>query len=1247
VEILAEPLEKMSKISKTFLKPKTNYKMAENESPATPIAENTPTQTLFRFVSLRSPQLSDENEHTRRFILMPGEVKSDGHFYPQVTAGTGSKRQLLLAEASNFAASPALMSKDSTTNNLEIFKRTYNVFYYFATWIARNKSTCTYEEYEAQKNAVLASTHVLPDTIFLWDNFIYQVVTQKDFYIKEVMMQMIAALHVFNNGNDEETLKPALSARIVLPKELMMDEDSSPIARSAARATGSEVKETGPSEEMRKQQAISTAKTKLSRIEKLKKNLTVVEKKYQKEYQAEYKIQDEAHQTRIAPIIDEYNEAVATAQEEYCGIRPPGTEYNPEDPCQQPKEVPYPKLPKFEFNFRDEVSAESLAETLKAENVEALLDVLGYTFETEALASRSAQEDISDLELSLEGRTTFAEITTVINENVENLNNLILENTQSNEETYTSIGGVIIPVARTVSVPFTYQICPKNNYRGFTLDLALTVPDSSWDVSLMSNALTPAGTQSSIANTEFVKSRSGNTIFLNNLYQPGLDFNTIEGSSLRVKLVFSNTRVTEFVVPVISTKLCSSGRFDLEVEEGEPPVVIEDEDNFIPSGFGFKNIGIADYLKVEQSTHAYVEGEVAHIENVMAREYREKSTRRLRRSENTTTSSSDTEREQLTDTTTANRFEMQSEISKMMQEASDSSTQFGINAGYSGGGFNVNTSLGLSSAHHSSKEDSNRQAVTQSQDITARAMDRIVTKIHEERIEKIIDEFEETNSHGLDNRKGDKHVVGVYRWVDKLMKNQIYNYGKRMMFEFMIPEPAKLHLLGMKDVKVADQTDLIKPIDPRAKGDMQISNYSDLSSEIKLKHWISRYNVEIDSFPSETIKVTKGIAYGKDKVADIGTSSHTTSAIGVQENIEIPEGYIATNYNISGGGKQYLDNGNSLLNLNIADKHILQNHTSSIFNSYGTLDSYSGNLSISISTDRFYSFETSFSINCQLTLEAKKQWQQKTFNAIISAYEEALIEYNNAIAEENNKAVVIKDSNPNFYRQIENTVLRKNCISYMADRASGSTHGYGLSGLTQGSTFTDYETVLSSDLDKYTAFVKFMEQAFEWENLSYYLYPYYWGGRQNWTDLYQSENTDPLFRAFLQSGMARVIATVRPGFEDAVQFYLATGKIWNGGEVPVIGDELYLSIVEEMKQPKGEKQGKAWLTRLPTTLNILQAESIGLKVAHALPFTTENPDDFEVPSEVITEEKFNFEKNDSLLGNQTGEEEKIITGDWV
>jgi hypothetical protein len=111
--------------------------------------------------------------------------------------------------------------------------------------------------------------------------------------------------------------------------------------------------------------------------------------------------------------------------------------------------------------------------------------------------------------------------------------------------------------------------------------------------------------------------------------------------------------------------------------------------------------------------------------------------------------------------------------------------------------------------------------------------------------------------------------------------------------------------------------------------------------------------------------------------------------------------------------------------------------------------------------------------------------------------------------------------------------------------------------------------------------------------------------------------------------MARVIVTVRPGFEEAVRYYMQTGQIWNGGEVPVIGDELYLSIVEEMRETTGEKVGKAWPTRVPTSLTILQAESIGLKVVKALPYN-EDLSDFENEDEVPQSSQIDF--NDAQIG---------------
>ncbi|WP_267406652.1 MULTISPECIES: hypothetical protein [unclassified Chryseobacterium] len=1221
--------------------------MAENENGAAKPAENTPSQTLFRFVSLRSPQLSDDKNQDKKFVLMPQEVKETGYFYSPVTNGTGSKKKLLLTEAANYATSSDCIAKEKPSNNLDTFKRTYRVIYDFAVWLARNKSTCTFEEFALKRDSIFAATYALPEKKTLWDNFIFQVVTQKDFYIKEVMMQMILALHTIQNPNqNEDQVKTLLAARIVLPKEMMMDDDSSSTSQTVSRLAPPEIKESFPTEEMQKQQKVASAKTTIDRFEKLKKNLVIAEKQYNKEYQEAYNTQKEAYEKHISVILQQYQDDVEKEKERFCSVRPSGTTYDPKDPCMQPKQIPYPNLPVFEVSFRDQISGQSLVTSLKTENLETILLLLEFDFYDRFDITRPTEEDIRQIDYLLEGRNTFAEIQDLIIESTERNNTAIVENTTGNEEMYVSIGGVVMPMARTVSEAFTFQLCPRIPYRLPVFDLALNVPDSSWDVSYADYVITSSS--GSLGMNYYTKSRSGNTIFLKDLFKDGIDYSLAEYATINFKISFTNGNIVTFSASTLNYKTCTSGAFEYEVQEGEPPVAISDEDTFIPSGFGFKRIGIADYLKVEQTTHAYVEGEVANIENIMAREYREKSTRRLRRSENTTTSSSDTEREQLSDTTTANRFEMQSEIAKMMQE----STDFGLNTSFSasyklGANGSINAALGTNYANHKSKEESTRQAMTQSQDITSRAMDRIVAKVHEERIEKIIEEFEENNSHGFDNRKGDKHVVGVYRWVDKLMKNQIYNYGKRMMFEFAIPQPAKLYLLGANALAKFE-----KPIDPRTSNEFKMSNYAALNDETVLKYWSSKYNIALD----ELLADKKVVGYSfSDKTmgvdfVDRGQYNGSGRWAGFfSKDFEVPENYVATkltgDITVRGAGWEVASGTRPTAILSIADKRIKQTDEGAFdAANLGTtpinvaLDNLEEKVGLSLNTWDVKAVGGSVNIYCSLKPSYKVKWTQETFNKIIDAYENALVEYNNKIAEENAKADNIKGSNPLFYRQIEQEVLKHNCIAYLIDD-NAQNQRLGKKMYT-GNTLENFG-VDRTNLDKYASLAKFMEQAFEWDIISYNLYPYYWANREDWKEMYNTDEIDPLFRSFLRSGMARVVATVRPGFEDAVQFYLATGKIWNGSEVPVIGDELYLSIVDEMKEPKGIKQGKAWLTRLPTTLNILQAESIGLKVAHALPFTTENPDDFEVPSEVITEDKFNFEKNDSVLGGDIFEKKEV------
>ncbi|KXH83670.1 hypothetical protein AU378_12035 [Chryseobacterium kwangjuense] len=191
---------------------------------------------------------------------------------------------------------------------------------------------------------------------------------------------------------------------------------------------------------------------------------------------------------------------------------------------------------------------------------------------------------------------------------------------------------------------------------------------------------------------------------------------------------------------------------------------------------------------------------------------------------------------------------------------------------------------------------------------------------------------------------------------------------------------------------------------------------------------------------------------------------------------------------------------------------------------------------------------------------------------------------------------------------------------------------------------SDFKVILSEDLEQYTALAKFMEQAFEWSIMDYTFYPYYWADRKKWQEMYLTQSADPLFRNFLQAGMARVIVTVKPGFEDAVQFFMSTGKIWNGGEVPVIGDPLYMSIVDELRKPTGEPQGKFWITRIPTTLTILQAQSVGLEVEQALPiFKEDDPKNCENPKELETVSAFKLVNTQLQHGGDTSTLPKELT----
>jgi hypothetical protein len=118
--------------------------------------------------------------------------------------------------------------------------------------------------------------------------------------------------------------------------------------------------------------------------------------------------------------------------------------------------------------------------------------------------------------------------------------------------------------------------------------------------------------------------------------------------------------------------------------------------------------------------------------------------------------------------------------------------------------------------------------------------------------------------------------------------------------------------------------------------------------------------------------------------------------------------------------------------------------------------------------------------------------------------------------------------------------------------------------------------------------IQFLEQIFEWDKLTYVLYPYYWAPSSEWDELQPIEGADPEYARFLRAGSARVVVAARPGYACAVNHWLWFGRPWGGDTAPTPGQEGYVSIADEIRAlnqaPDDGEPQESWEVRLPTTL---------------------------------------------------------------
>jgi hypothetical protein len=119
-------------------------------------------------------------------------------------------------------------------------------------------------------------------------------------------------------------------------------------------------------------------------------------------------------------------------------------------------------------------------------------------------------------------------------------------------------------------------------------------------------------------------------------------------------------------------------------------------------------------------------------------------------------------------------------------------------------------------------------------------------------------------------------------------------------------------------------------------------------------------------------------------------------------------------------------------------------------------------------------------------------------------------------------------------------------------------HGLGFDDQTlRGLDLTQW-TVLRQHQDK----VRFINQAIEWENVVTFLYSYFWDLPQSWNFIRQIRHPDLTRQAFLRAGSARVVLTVRKGWEAKWMRFAQDLSVDEDIGHPDTGP--YLSIAQEI-----------------------------------------------------------------------------------
>jgi len=530
--------------------------------------------------------------------------------------------------------------------------------------------------------------------------------------------------------------------------------------------------------------------------------------------------------------------------------------------------------------------------------------------------------------------------------------------------------------------------------------------------------------------------------------------------------------------------------------------------------------GYADIQIIKQRWVGYRLGRIAHIENVMRGESKERSEERSRRI--------DSEHRDLDADTLAREYEQGSEGREHNERESITNPltvlkrEFdALKQEYGSDGLSV-TMTGSWTDTPTGPATLDRSAAQYARHMLDRASAHLARRTESERSRRSIEEFVERNRRRFDNEHGQTHLTGIYRWLDEIHLAHLEHHGNRLMLEIVVANPAadfvqrSQALRGMSATLPTPPwqgTDSIAPI--RSAQDIDRDNYMALATA---------YDLVLPPPPPATLNLCSTL------------SSDTPRA---QNRPEIPPGYTVTQISISYGWTALADSSVApALDILVGDQ-VLKIDPATDPNPgtklLASIPPAPGPIVLSLISAGVESIvHITLACACQPTCDAYLCWQMAAYNSVISAYGRQRETYWRAmtmLAEGQARVDTLRRDS------VERDALQRLALQSLI--APG---------------LNDSDATSTDKRARVLLLAPFLRHAIEWEEMQCTFYGASLAGdaAQTWLDLLPgSDGGDGLrdFRDFLEAGAARIRVPVKLPRVLPLLFYLASGGyFWDGPE---------------------------------------------------------------------------------------------------